>query len=171
MQPIRRSHPSNAVFHLLCPFNRDSSESVVYAVYIYKTYLLSVFSLFFFLSFRQILFSVIETRKFSIALLATDCLLCNETLVIYQSDFIFRSSDLTSAFYSRCTVGKSFIILSLYFSSLPKFSIHLFSRDHRFEIERFKFRRKFSKIEKFVSIIEDNLWLKIRIVTYIIREM
>lgn len=160
MQPIRRSHPSNAVSHLLCLFNRDSSESVVYAVYIYKTYLLSVFSLFFFLSFRQILFSVIETRKFSIALLATDCLLCNETLVIYQSDFIFRSSDLTSAFYSeihRCTVGKSFIILSLYFSSLPKFSIHLFSRDHRFEIERFKFRRKFSKIEKFVSIIEDNL--------------
>ena len=143
MQPIRRSHPSNAVFHLLCPFNRDSSESVVYAVYIYKTYLLSIFSLFFFfLSFRQILFSVIETRKFSIALLATDCLLCNETLVIYQSDFIFRSSDLTSAFYSeihRCTVGKSFIILSLYFSSLPKLSISFLEI---IEIERFKFPLK-----------------------------
>lgn len=159
-----RCNPS-AVHTLPTPFSISSALSIetlanrLYTPFIYikRIFSLSSFFFFFFLLFRQILFSVIETRKFSIALLATDCLLCNETLVIYQSDFIFRSSDLTSAFYSRCTVGKSFIILSLYFSSLPKFSIHLFSRNHRFEIERFKFRRKFSKIEKFVSIIEDNL--------------
>lgn len=143
-----RCNPS-AVHTLPTPFSISSALSIetlanrLYTPFIYIKRIFSLSSLFFFfLSFRQILFSVIETRKFSIALLATDCLLCNETLVIYQSDFIFRSSDLTSAFYSeihRCTVGKSFIILSLYFSSLPKLSISFLEI---IEIERFKFPLK-----------------------------
>lgn len=141
-----RCNPS-AVHTLPTPFSISSALSIetlanrLYTPFIYikRIFSLSSFFFFFFLLFRQILFSVIETRKFSIALLATDCLLCNETLVIYQSDFIFRSSDLTSAFYSRCTVGKSFIILSLYFSSLPKLSISFLEI---IEIERFKFPLK-----------------------------
>lgn len=122
-----RCSPS-AVHTLPMSFStRISSALSIHTPVIYNApYLLSFFLLF---SSRPILFFPTRNAQFWIALLATDCLLCNEILLIYRSD-LYLSIEWFSVvigvlFGDSFIVGKSFIILLLYFS-----------RDYPFKIER-----------------------------------
>lgn len=145
-----RCSPS-AVHTLPMSFStRISSALSIHTPVIYNApYLLSFFLLF---SSRPILFFPTRNAQFWIALLATDCLLCNEILLIYRSD-LYLSIEWFSVVIG-VLFGDSFIgapsenHLSFFYFTFREIT-HSRSKDRNFT------RRKFSKIEKFVSTIYD----------------